>query len=521
MSDPARLHALLEASAARDPDRAALVEKNRTTTYGELADRAARFAAALRARGIQKGDRVAIVLDGCVEYLIACYGVLAAGAVAVPLCNDTRTKTLLHPLVHSGARAVVLEARNAKYLEGQGAELPALSLMVTVSGPALPPGPDVVVVPFAEMIDQERALHDGGARGDDLAAIHYTSGTTGRAKGVMLAHRNLVANVRSIVEYLRLEPSDSVAMVLPFFYVYGSSVLHTHIAAGGTIVMAGSMVFPQTVLAAIQEHRTTGFSGVPSTFARLLQTSNLGDYDLSSLRYVTQAGAAMTPALTERLRAALPRADIVVMYGQTEASARLAWLPSDQLEKKLGSAGKAIPGVTLKIVDEHGRELPRGELGEICAAGDNVMLGYWNDPEETARVLRPEGLRTGDLGRMDDDGYIWIAGRESELIKSGAHRISPLEIEEVIAQLDEIAECAVTGVPDPMLGEAIAAFVVPANGRAVDPQKVMRQCLGSLPRFKLPAHVHVVDALPKTETGKVQRRRLRELLPAAPPRAPT
>jgi long-chain acyl-CoA synthetase len=270
------------------------------------------------------------------------------------------------------------------------------------------------------------------------------------------------------------------------------------------------MTFPAEVLKRITEHRCTGFSGVPATFARLLDVAALASSDTSSLRYITQAGAAMTPALTERLRAAFPSVHIFVMYGQTEAAARLAYVPPADLERKMGSAGKAIPGVQLAVVGPSGERLPAGVVGEVVAQGENVMVGYWKDPAETERTLRADGLHTGDLARMDEDGFLFIAGRESEMIKSGAHRIGPQEIESVIARVPGVRECAVAGVPDALLGQAVAAFIVTTEGCSLDRQSVLRACLNDLPRFKLPEHVSFLPELPRTANGKVQRKALVE-----------
>jgi acyl-CoA synthetase (AMP-forming)/AMP-acid ligase II len=499
----ARLHDLLRASTDRAPSAPVFVRDGRSTTYAELDTSAGRVAAGLHELGVHKGDRVALVIDGDVDYLVAYYAALKAGAVVVPLCSDTRTAPLVHALAHSGARAVVLDAAAAPYLAGQAPQLPELRLLVQRGGvSACAP---FACVAFESLVQNTMELHDAGVSCDGLASITYTSGTTGAPKGVMLAHRNAVANVRSIVQYLELTPRDRVAMVLPFYYVYGNSVLHTHVCAGGAIVHAGSVAFPGQVMERIASQRCTGLSGVPATFARLLAAQGALEHDLGSLRYLTSAGAAMPQPLVQRVRAAFPHAQLFVMYGQTEAAARLAYVPPDMLAAKLGSAGRAIPGVELRILDERGREVPRGTVGEVVARGDNVMLGYWNDPEATARVLRADGLHTGDLAYMDGDGFVFIAGRKSELIKSGAHRIAPAEIEQVIARVPGVHECAVAGVPHPVLGEAIAAFVVPIAGARVDRQRVLRACLAELPRFKLPEHVLELRELPRTANGKVRR----------------
>jgi long-chain acyl-CoA synthetase len=508
---PARLHQLLRDSAQRAPEHPVFIRRGTVHSYGQLERSAGAFAAGLRGLGVQPGDRVALVMENVFEYLVAYYGILKAGAAVVPQCPDTRAGTLTYALGHCRAAAVVLEARNSALLEGKGAELPELRLVVSLGAPQVADQPGGFrVVEFARVQESGSELHDESRTEADLCSIIYTSGTTARPKGVMLSHRNLLANTLSIVEYLHLDEKDSIGMVLPFFYSYGNSVLHTHVCVGGTIVVVGTMAFPAAVLGGIQQHRCTGFSGVPSTFARLMQASILERYDLRSLRYLTQAGGPMTPALTEKLKTVLPQAKIYVMYGQTEAAARLSYLPAEQLEAKLGSVGIGIPGVTLRVLDKEGRELPPGEAGEIVARGDNIMSGYWENPEETARVLRPEGLRTGDLARMDADGYFWIVGRESDMIKSGAHRIGPKEIEDVVEKMPEVAQCAVVGVPDEILGEAIVAFVVPVAGQTVNEPQVLKVCHEHLPRFKMPGHVRLVDSLPRTDTGKLRRNELKE-----------
>lgn len=504
----ARLFDLLHRSAEAYPERPAFVTEKAVTPYRELDRAASRFAAGLRQAGVRQGERVVLMIDGTVEYLIAYYGVLRAGAIAVPVAPDMRGRSLLHLIEHCGAVAAIVGGESAPSVARCTTETSPLRCVIALSTtvPSIPRP----VLDFATLAAGPGLLEDPGTTEHDVAAIHYTSGTTGQPKGAMLTHRNLVANVNSIVEYLELGPSDVAAMVLPFYYVYGSSVLHTHLAAGGSIVPAGTLAYPATVLAAIQKFRCTGFAGVPSTYLKLLGFPAFSSYDLSSLRYLTNAGAAMSPPVVDMVTAKLPHARLFLMYGQTEATARLSYLPPEYVKTKRGSAGKAIPGVELAIRDAEGRELPRGELGEIVARGANIMLGYWADPVETARVLRPEGLRTGDMARMDEEGFLFISGRASEMIKSGGRRISPLEIEEVLLAIPGVAECAVIGEPDPVLGEAIAAYVVAAPGATLDERTVLRGCLDELPRAKLPVRVRFVASLPRTHNGKVRRMDLRQ-----------
>jgi acyl-CoA synthetase (AMP-forming)/AMP-acid ligase II len=504
------LHHLLLGSANTSPDSLAYIKGETRTTYAALATGAARTAGLLREGGIAPGDRVALVLDGCLEYLVAYYGILMAGGVVVPLSPDTRAGILIRFLNHSHARAAVVAGNAMIHLAKAERELANLSLAIVV-GPSNAELQRIPSVDLTSARDASPDEHPGGSA-SDLACINYTSGTTGDPKGVMLTHRNLVANTQSIVEYLGLGADDRVAMVLPYYYVYGNSVLHTHLAVGGTVVDAGSMAYPVRVLEEIQRHRCTGISGVPSTFARLLRAGSLDRFDLSSLRYLTQAGAAMTRALTSELRRALPWVNVFVMYGQTEASARLSYLPPEDLERKAGSVGIAIPGVRLRVVDSEGLEVPRGTVGEIVAEGDNVMLGYLDDPEATAEALRGGVLHTSDMGHMDTDGFLYITGRRSEMIKTGGHRVGPHEVEEVIAAIEGIAACAVVGVAHELLGQEIVAMVVLADGARLDERTIKKRCFAELPRYKMPGRVLFADQLPRSDRGKVLRSVVRDRL---------
>jgi len=510
---PSTLPALLFTSAEKHPHRPLFIHRGHELTYESAVQQCRAFGRALRELGVLEGDRVALVINNRPEYPLAYYGALCAGATIVPLCPDTRRGTLLRALRHCEARAVVIEPRNTKLLEACQSELPELRAVISVGAPAKVDLGDAMPHLNIQTLLEGPDGPPSTVSSESLAAIMYTSGTTAQPKGVMLAHRNLLANTRSTVEYLHLNADERLALVLPLFYSYGNSLLHTHIAAGGTLVDVGTVAFPAAVLRGIAQARCTGLSGVPSTFARLVHSKVMGEFDLSSLRYLTQAGGPMTPALTERVLAAFQNAELFVMYGQTEAAPRLTFLAPADLSRKLGSVGKAIPDVTLEVLDAAGKPVDVGAEGELVARGDNIMLGYFKDPEATARALRPEGLRTGDLARVDDEGFITIIGRSSDMIKAGAHRIGPKEIEAVIEKLDGITECAVVGVPDELLGEAIAAFIVRTDGKGPSEKEIMRFCHEHLPRFKLPAHLVFVDTLPRTNTGKLRRSSLKSWQP--------
>jgi acyl-CoA synthetase (AMP-forming)/AMP-acid ligase II len=352
------------------------------------------------------------------------------------------------------------------------------------------------------------------ADADSVAQIIYTSGTTGRPKGVMLSHGSLLANTDSIVEYLELQESDRVQVILPFFYSYGNSLLLTHFRVGGTLVLADQFVFLQGIVSQMIREKVTGFSGVPSSFAMLERYSKFFVTPLESLRYVTCAGGALPTAMIGRLQEAFPHTETVIMYGQTEASARLSYLPPQELPQKLGSIGKGIPNVTLSVLNEQGQPVALGEIGEIVAEGSCLMKGYWHNEEETQRVLKEGRLHTGDLATRDEDGFIFIVGRQSDTIKYGSYRIHPAQIEEVLSTCPGVEQVAVTGFPDDTVGEIIVASIVQGPGHELSSTDLLQYAKQFLPTYKLPQRVLFVKDLPKTSSGKIKRAQLRDMVGA-------
>jgi acyl-CoA synthetase (AMP-forming)/AMP-acid ligase II len=507
------------ASAA--PERTAITDGERRASYGEFWAQAQAFSDVLRGNGLQRGDRVAIVLPNRIEAATACYGTWLAGGVVVPLDVQARVRDLSPWIRHCDAR-YVLHEQDHRDATLAIAELPSIRLSIALeeqqplcvpklssgrlsSGKPSPGKLSSGELSSGELSSGETRDDANNARANDLALILYTSGTTGTPKGVMLSHANLLANAESVIAYLGLGCNDSVLSVLPFYYAYGASVLHTHLISGARIHLEKNLVFPNLIVEALAAHRITCLSGVPSTFALLLNHAELGNHDLSCLRSLTQAGGPMTPALTRKLRAALPHPRLFVMYGQTEATSRLTWLPPERLEEKLGSVGIPVDGVTLKIVREDGMPATTGEIGEVWAKGPNVMLGYWNNAEATRNVLQDGWLRTGDLGHLDGDGYLFLAGRRSDVIKTGAHRVHPGDIEEAIAEFPGVIEAAVVGVDDEVMGQAIKAFVVVEAPTERGADRIKAHCRERLPPYKIPKYIEFVAALPRTASGKVRR----------------
>lgn len=496
-SVPARVAAI----AARHPGRTAIVGDDRRIDYAGFWREVQGFARALRARGLQAGERVAILLPNRIEAAVACYGAWLAGGIAVPLNAQARERDFHAWLAHCDARHVVFEARHGDAVAAIDAS--DATRAQSIERWAID-GDHPLADAIAPDIDPS-GIDPARIAGDDIAVILYTSGTTGAPKGVTLSHGNLLANADAVLRYLALDERDSVLSILAFYYAYGASVLHTHLMSGGCVVLAQNLLFPHLLMDTIARERITGFSGVPSTFALLLERVKLADYDLSSLRYLTQAGGAMNPVLTRRLRAALPHARLFVMYGQTEATSRLTYLPPERLDEKLGAVGIPVDGVELRIVREDGNDTDIGETGEVWVRGPNVMRGYWKNDDATAAVLLDGWLRTGDLGHLDADGVLWLAGRRSDMIKTGAHRVHPGDIEDVIAEIPGVSEVAVVGIDDSVLGQVIKAFVVAPGLPPNSGNHIKAHCRERLATYKIPRDIAFLAALPRTASGKVRR----------------
>lgn len=337
------------------------------------------------------------------------------------------------------------------------------------------------------------------------AEIIFTSGSTGIPKGVMISHKNLIANTESIIAYLKLTEKDRMLVVLPFYYCYGLSLLHTHLRVGGSIVFNNSFIFLGSIINNLLEFKCTGFAGVPSHYQILLRKSDLFKTTyFPDLKYVTQAGGKLAPIFIDEFRQSHPEITFIVMYGQTEATARLSYLPPELYESKKGSMGKGIPGVELKVVNEKGEKIRPGEIGEVIAHGDNIMLGYFGDEEGTRNTIRNGWLYTGDLGTVDEDGYIFLTARKKEIIKVGGKRISPKEIEAVILELPEIVDCTIEGVEDQLLGEALKASIVirPENGKDVMIDRIKQHCAQHLALYKVPKVFEIKEQLVISATGK-------------------
>lgn len=503
---PLLVQHFLEHSAARFPDKVALVCDGQRLTYAQLDGMANRLAQALQANGVGRGDRVALFLPNSVETAVGIFAVLKAGGVFVVVNHSTKADKLHYILNNCRVSAVITSPR---YAAMASTGVPSLRCVVVtgeetaVSIPTLSwhtiqqtytPQP-----PPCHNIDQ------------DLACLIYTSGSTGDPKGVMSAHSNVVFAATSIISYLQNSPQDIVINVLPLSFDYGLYQLLMTFCFGGTLVLEQSFTYPAQVLQRMAEEHVTGFPGVPTIFAILLQL-DLSYYDLSHLRYITNTAAALPPSHIQDIQGKFPGVTLFSMYGLTETK-RTLYLPPSQLGQRPGSVGVAIPGTEVWLEDETGERLGPNQVGELVIRGRHVMRGYWENPEATARRYRPGALPgeqvcySGDLFRMDEEGFFYFVARKDDMIKSRGEKVAPKEVENVLYGLPGVVETAVIGIPHPILGQAIKAFVVTKDSSLTE-KDVLRHCRAHLEDFMVPQVVEFCPELPKTSSGKIKKTEL-------------
>jgi long-chain acyl-CoA synthetase len=509
-----QLNRFLEDSARRLPDKTALLCQGRRWSYGELNAGSERMAAWLQAQGLTHGDRVGIFLENSAEAVVAIFAALKAGAVFSVHHPGMKPARLQSVLGDSGARILITDASRAETLTGVLDALPGLERLVVI-GPGSPgQAGQTPCTPWAEALDSRAAGVTSRGIDLDLAAIIYTSGTTGQPKGVMLTHRNMTSAADSVIEYLENTEQDVILDVLPLSFSYGLHQVLTAFRVGATVVLERSFLYPYPVIDLMLKERVTGFPLVPTIAALLMQLKDLARFDFSSVRYVTSAAQAISPRQIQALRDIFPRAKFYSMYGQTECK-RISYLPPEEIERRPTSVGKAIPNTETYLADEAGRPFHEpGRTGELVVRGSHVMPGYWNLPAETAKKLKPGSLPwerhlfTGDLFKMDDEGFLYFVSRKDDLIKTGGELVSPKEVEDVLCGLPEVAEAAVTGRPDDLLGQTIAAFVVLQTGTTLTEAELLLFCKQRLESFKVPKTVRILTELPKTPTGKINKREL-------------
>jgi amino acid adenylation domain-containing protein len=508
----------LEHSAARFPDKVALITGDDRYTYRQIDEEANRLAHALIASGVQRGDRVVIFLPNSLETVVSIFATLKAGAVFVVLNSTTKPDKMTYILNNCRASAIVTSGIKADSLSACWSDTPYLQ-SVFLTG-ASESQAKAVQSGGKQVGSLEEVRKSGNSSSPikkcidiDLAALIYTSGSTGRPKGVMVTHLNIISAATSISTYLENTSDDIVINFLPLGFDYGLYQLLMMFKMGGTLVLHDSFAFPNVAIDKIIREKVTGFPIVPTISAILLQM-DLSKYNFPNLRYISNTAAALPVEHIRKLRALFPHVKLFSMYGLTECK-RVSYLPPDQLDIRPTSVGRGMPNEEVYVVDEDGKRVGPGLIGELVIRGSNVMKGYWELPEETAHCLKPGPLPgeivlySGDLFRADEEGYLYFVGRKDDIIKTRGEKVSPREVEDVIYALDGVAEVAVIGVPDPILGSAIKAVLTVRPGAQVTKQDVLRHCAAKLEDFMVPKIVEFQASLPKTETGKISKRAIR------------
>ena len=498
-------------SAERSPDKIALVCGERQLRYRDVETASNALARCFIERGVKRGDRVMTFCENSTEAVLSFWAALKASAVAVPVNPLTRADKLAYLIADCRPTPLVADAALEPTWAGLAASPHVSSILVVGATVPAPPATSKI-----SHFDEAWKQHLGRPApikrnlDIDLAAIVYTSGSTGEPKGVMLIHRNMLIVAMSIASYLELAEDEVILNVLPLAFDYGLYQMIMSFRQGARLVLERSFAFPAAVLQSVSRERVTCFPGVPTMFAMLAEMKGLAEHDLSSVRLVTNTAAALHGKHIDFIRRAFPGARVYSMYGLTECK-RCTYLPPKDLDRKAGSVGVAIPNTEVWIVDEAGTRAPPGTVGQLVVRGATVMKGYWEKPEATAKKLRPgllpgeQVLWTGDYCKMDEDGYVYFVGRMDDVIKSRGEKVAPKEVENALVSLPGIREAAVIGVPDEILGQAVKAFVVLAADKHLTIKEIQAYCQSKLESFMVPKIIEIVADLPKTDTGKVKK----------------
>ncbi len=505
----------LERSAERLPAKEALVTGSQRYSYSRLDSESNRIAHALIEAGVEYGERVAILIDNSAETVISIWGALKADAIFLAVNPTTKSRKISYILNNCRASALITHTSKWKTVSPALQDTPSLKAII-LCGRAIPGTGDISppVIPWDEALSAPSHRPDRKTIDIDLASLVYTSGTTGNPKGVMMTHQNMVAASTSITTYLENVEDDIILNTLPLSFDYGLYQILMAAQFGGKVILERSFTYPYDIINKLKQEKATGFPIVPTMLAILLKLKDIGNENFESLRYITNTAAALPESHIKSFRKMFPGVTIYSMYGLTECK-RVSYLPPGQIDIRPNSVGKGMPNEQVYLVDEDGSLITEpGVVGELVVRGANVSRGYWEKPEETAGILKPgkypweRVLHTGDLFRMDREGYLYFVSRKDDIIKSRGEKVSPREVEDALYMLDDVLEAAVIGVPDKLLGEAIKAFVKLKDDSVLTEKKLMAHCSRNLEDFMVPKYIELKQSLPKTSSGKISKKGL-------------
>ncbi len=522
-------------STEKYPEREAIHFLGKRLTYRQLRDEVFKFANVLSQMGVKKGDRVSLMLANTPQSVIAYYAVLLLGGTVVQTNPMYTERELTHQLTDAEVETILALDLVYPRLSKVSAQTPLKRIIYTSIKDYLP-FPKNFLYPIKQKKDgmwhdipygngvyaYDKLMKSASAARpepvainpkEDLALLQYTGGTTGLPKGVMLTHRNLVVNTVQCMEWQEkkgdAQEQERVLAVLPFFHVYGMTVVMNLSVATGALMIILPRFDVKEVLETIQKEKPTQFPGAPTMYIGLLNHPDVSQYDLSSIGICLSGSAPLAPEVQKQFEKLSNGGLLVEGYGLTEASPVTHSNPIYGM-RKVGSIGVPWPDTDARVVDDEGNDVPVGEVGELIIRGPQVMLGYWNRPEETAKTLRDGWLYTGDMARMDEDGYFYIVDRKKDMIIAGGFNIYPREVEDVLFEHPAVKEAAVVGVPDPYRGETVKAFIVLKEGQNVTEEELNQFCRENLAAYKVPRIYEFRNELPKTMVGKVLRRQLQE-----------
>jgi len=512
------VHNFLENSAQRLPDKTALIFQDRGLSYQQIDQRANQLAHALIKAGLKRGDRVSIFLDNSSEAVISLFGILKAGGIFSTLSSTLKSKKLQYILNNSESSFLISHWQKGEIISKAIENVSSLKVVILCGKLKDKINSFNTNISFIEwntfINSQPNSKPEIQCIDIDLANIIYTSGSTGKPKGVMMTHLNMASAATSITQYLENRETDIILNFLPLSFDYGLYQIIMAFKFGGTVVLEKSFAYPYLAVDKMIKEKVTGLPGVPTIFAILLQLKDLKKYNFKHLRYITNTGAALPVNHIKALREIFPHANIYSMYGLTECK-RVSYLPPQEIDKRPTSVGKGMPNQEVYIVNQKGERVGPGVVGELVVRGSNVMRGYWKSPEETDKVLKPGlypgemVLYTGDLFKMDEEGYLYFVARKDDLIKTRGERVSPKEVENVLHDIDGVAEAAVIGIPDEILGKAIKAFIVTDNGIDLTKKEVFKCCSDHLEYFMVPKYIEFTDSFKKTSSGKIDKKVLK------------
>lgn len=496
------LGAALEKTAEKFPEKTALVFKEKEISFKKLNTSVSRFAAGLKKLNAGPGERAAVLMPNCTEFIVSFYGIVRTGATALPVNPSLKMQELQFILENSRARFIVTSPDHVSMIKAIKPSLPLLKNIIVTGNK-----------PFSGTISYEKILKTPSSnfqqikvKESNTAVIIYTSGTTGKPKGAMLSHKNLISNVTSVAQISSIGSTDTVLSVLPLFHAFGmTACMNLPLYLGSTMVLLEKFV-PDQVVRSVKKYKVTVFAGVPTMFAYLLNQPAIKPKDFSSLRFVFSGGA---PLAVEMIKSWEERFGIPLVegYGPTEASP-VVTLNTLEGQRKPGSVGVPVPDVCVKIVNENGEEVPTGETGELLVSGPNVMKGYFENPEATHQAIREGWLHTGDLAKKDEEGFIYIVDRKHDMVIVGGFNVYPREVEEVLYAHPKVLEAGVVGVRDQFKGEAVKAYVAPKPGSGLSFDEIMEHCKENLAPYKVPRFIEFRESLPKSDTGKILKKDL-------------